>query len=74
MASTLNQYEEKQLAFLIDGYFGITPGDPQRNDPRKAFEYAKKELLAAQARRLELLERFTFERWHKLTECPSGKG
>jgi hypothetical protein len=41
----------------------LRPGDPNRKTPELAFHAAKAEFILAMQKRIEMAERFSFERW-----------
>jgi hypothetical protein len=62
----MNQYEEQQTAFDIDGYYILRPDQPTRKTPELAFDAAKLELIAALRRRIEMVEQFDFKKWFEM--------
>ena len=64
----VNHYDEKQIAFEIDGYWARRPDVVGRKTVEGAFLAAKVELIYAIERRLQLVRDLEFERWKMLTE------
>lgn len=71
--SVMTQADEERMAFQIDGYFSLSPGDPYRKTVGKAFVTAKQQLIATYERNLKNARLMEFDRWLEKTECVSAK-
>ena len=65
-AQAMNQYDEQETAFNIDGFYRVSPSDPNRKTPELAFHAAKADFILAMQKRIEMAERFPFDRWFEM--------